>query len=155
MTIGLNRISLIRTFAIMIFLFFVLAVAYAQDTKLTVISNTKGAPTEMKMAELRSVLKGEKQRWSDGTKVQIALMKTSTPVGQSTCLKIYNMSADRVKRFWLEMSFAGNANAPNFYNTSAELESFVSTNPGAIGITSTYAGDGIIKITVIDGKQSF
>src|SRR5258706_11003573 len=100
--------------------------ANAQDIPLTVVSNTKGAPSKMKMSELKSVLKGEKQRWSDGTKVSIVLMKTTTPVGQTTCQKIYNMSGDKVKRFWLELSFGGKADPPTFCNSIAELASFVS-----------------------------
>ena len=89
-------------------------IAKAQETTLTVISNTKGAPSQMKMSELKSVLQGEKQRWSDGTKVSIVLMKTTTAVGISTCKKIYNMSGDEVKRFWLKLSFGGKADAPIF-----------------------------------------
>jgi hypothetical protein len=129
--------------------------AHAQGQRLTVISNTTGAPSEMKMSELKSIMKGEKQRWSDGTKVHIVLMKTTTPVGQSTCEKIYNMNGDRVKRFWLELSFGGQADPPTFCNTIDELETFVSQNPGAIGILDKIStGDGI-KTTVIDGKEFF
>jgi hypothetical protein len=155
----LKRISACRRyFSVFLSLFLLLSVGYsakAQEATLTVISNTTGAPSEMKMSELKSVLKGEKQRWSDGTKVHIALMKTTTPVGQSTCQKIYNMSGDKVKRFWLELSFAGNADAPTFCSTTEELVTFVSQNPGAIGVLdkpSTITG---IKTTEIDGKSTF
>ncbi|MGZ8556935.1 MAG: hypothetical protein ACXWWC_01310 [Chitinophagaceae bacterium] len=127
----------------------------AQEQMLTVISNTKGAPSEMKMSELRSVLRGEKQRWSNGTKVSIFLMKTSTPLGQVTCQKIYNMSGDKVKRFWLELSFGGKSDAPTFCNSVAELESYVSQNPGTIGILDKSSGTSNIKTIVIDGKHSF
>jgi len=109
----------------------------------------------MKMSELKSVLKGEKQRWSDGTKISIVLMKTTTPVGQSTCQKIYNMSGDKVKRFWLQLSFGGKADAPTFCNSVAELESFVSQNPGAIGILDKVSPGVGIKTIVIDGKNYF
>jgi hypothetical protein len=129
--------------------------ARAQEIPLMAISHTQGAPTTMKMAELKSVLKGEKQRWNDGTKVHIVLMKTTTPVGQSTCEKIYSMSGDKVKRFWLELSFAGNADAPTFCNTIAELESFVAQNPGAIGILDQFSGADGIKVMEIDGKKFF
>jgi hypothetical protein len=130
-------------------------IAGAQDTTLTVISNTKGAPSKMKMSELKSILKGEKQRWSDGTKVSIVLMKTTTPVGQTTCQKIYNMSGDKVKRFWLELSFGGKADPPTFCNSIAELASFVAQNPGAIGILDKVSAGPSIKSIVIDGKNSF
>ena len=79
--------------------------AFAQDTSLIVIRNSKGVPAEMKMVQLKSVLKGEKQRWGDGTKVVIALMKPNTPVGGNTCKKVYNMSANEVSKYWLGLVF--------------------------------------------------
>lgn len=126
-----------------------------QETMLTVISNPKGVPSEMKMSELKSIMKGEKQRWSDGTKVNIVLMKTNTPVGQVTCQKIYNMTGDKVKRFWLELSFGGKADPPTFCNSVAELENYVSQNPGAIGILDKISTGAGIKTVLIDGKNSF
>ncbi len=130
-------------------------IANAQETTLTAISNTKGAPSTMKMSELKSILKGERQRWNDGTKVSIVLMKTTTLVGESTCKKIYNMSSDKVKRFWLGLSFSGKADAPTFCNSVAELESIVSQTPGAIGIIDKVSIGTGIKVIAVDGKNSF
>jgi ABC-type phosphate transport system substrate-binding protein len=129
--------------------------ANSQDTILTVISNSKGAPANMKMAELKSVLKGEKQRWNDGTKVSIGLMMTKTTVGKNTCSKIYEWSTDKVKRYWAGLQIAGKADAPTFCNTVEELESFIADNPGAIGITNKSSVNPNIKVIVIDGKKSF
>lgn len=129
-------------------------IANSQDTTLTVISNIKGAPGNMNMAELRSVLKGEKQRWSDDTKVTIAIMKTNTLIGKNACSKIYGMSGDKVLRLYLELSFVGRTVAILF-NSVQELESFVAENPGAIGITGKFSETPNIKITMITGKKSF
>ncbi|ERR1044072_1128170 len=130
-------------------------VTRAQDIPLTVIGNVTGVPSQMKSSELVSVLKGEKLRWSDGTKVSIYIMKTSTPVGQNTCKKIYNWSGDKVKRYWLELSFSGKADAPTFCNTVDELESYVSQNPGAIGIVDRGSSSNGVKTILIDGKNPF
>ena len=148
-------ISVCRKYLSVLLLLFIGYGVDAQETTLTVISNTKGAPSKMKMSELKSVLKGERQRWNDGTKVTIALMKTTTPVGQTTCQKIYNMSGDKVKRYWLELSFGGKADPPTFCNSIAELESFVSQNPGAIGVLDRVPVGAGIKPITIDGKNSF
>ena len=78
-------------------------VAGAQDIPLIVIGNQKGAPAGLKQTELRSILKGEQQRWRNGNKVIIALMKTNTPVGKHTSEKIYDMSADEFKKYWLAL----------------------------------------------------
>ena len=130
--------------------------AAAQDNTLTVIANAKGAPAEINMTELKSVLMGEKQRWGNGIKVTIVLMKTSTPVGRMVSKKIYDMSADEVKGFWLKISFAGKADAPKFCNTTEELMSYVADNAGAIGILDKISSETPdVKTVTVDGKKSF
>ena len=143
-----------KLFAILLLLFTGLVVN-AQETALMVISNSKGAPSTMKMSELKSVLKGEQQRWKDGTKVSIVLMKTSTPIGETTCKKIYNMSGDKVKRFWLGLSFSGRADAPTFCNSISDLEAIVAQTPGAIGIADKTYTNSNVKSVLVDGKNSF
>ena len=151
----LYKISLNRKLISVLLLFFIVFNLNAQETMLTAISNGKGAPSDMKMSELKSVLKGEKQRWNDGSKVTIYLMKTITPLGNTTCKKIYNMSGDKVRRYWLELSFSGKADAPTFCNSVEELESLVSQHPGSIGILDKSSGSSATRVIMIDGKNSF
>lgn len=133
----------------------IVAGAAAQDNSLTVVANEKGAPSQIKMAELKSVLMGEKQRWSNGTKVVIALMKTSTPLGILVSKRIYDMSGDEVKSFWLRMSFAGKGDAPKFCNTEEELLAYIAENEGAIGVLDKSSDMHDIKTVSVDGKKSF
>ena len=149
------NILVYRKYFSIILLLFAGVIVNGQETTLIAISNTKGAPSIMKMAELKSVLKGEKQRWNDGTKVSIVLMKTNTPVGEATCQKIYNMSGDKVKRFWLGLSFSGKADAPIFCNSISELETIVAQTPGAIAILDKISINTNTKTIVVDGKNSF
>ena len=108
----------------------------------------------MKMAELRSVFRGERQRWSDETKVIIVMMKTTTPVGKNTCSKIYEWSAEKVRRYLAGLQFAGKADPPIVCNSLEELESVVAENPGAIGITGKFSVSPYIKVIMINGKNS-
>lgn len=124
----------------------------AQEMSLVVIANNKGAPPEMKLAQLKSTMKGEKLRWPDGTKVVIALLKSTTPIGTNTSKKIYNMSANELNKYWLALVFQGKADAPNFFNSEAELEEFVSQTNGAIGVVNHPSASN--KVIVIDGQRS-
>ncbi|HEX8330267.1 MAG TPA: hypothetical protein VF629_22240 [Hymenobacter sp.] len=127
------------------------AQAQAQDLNLVVIGNGKGVPPAMPLAQLRSTLKGEKLRWPDGSKVVIALLKTTTPIGQNTSKKIYNMSANELNKYWLALVFQGKADAPNFFNSEAELADFVAQTTGAIGVVNQPAPSS--KTITIDGKK--
>ncbi|HVG40686.1 MAG TPA: hypothetical protein VM888_03665 [Chitinophagaceae bacterium] len=131
--------------------FFFSSFVQGQDIPLTVISNAKGAPSEINFGTLKSILRGERQRWPDGTKVVIALMKTNTATGSTTSKKIYNMSGDELNKFWLALVFQGKSDAPTFFNSTADLESFVARTPGAIGVTT--AGS-VVRHIVVEGKIS-
>ena len=127
------------------------ASANAQEG-LVVIGNSKGSPAQLRLNQLQSILKGEKQRWNDGTKVVIALMKTNTPVGSSTSKRVLNMTGDQLNKYWLALVFQGKADAPTFFSSESELESFVAQTPGAIGVIGQTASTA--KVILLDGKRS-
>lgn len=128
---------------------------YAQTIPLTVISHAEGAPADLKQSELKSILLGEKQRWKNGNKIEIALLKTNTAAGKYVCEKVYDMSADELKKYWLALVFQGKAEAPEFFNTVGELQAFVSENPGAIGIIDQVPTAASTQVVLIDGKKTF
>lgn len=138
-------------FSVLVLLLWGHVPAQAQDQALVVIGNGKGVPSEMKLAQLKSTMKGEKLRWPDGSKVVIALLKTTTPIGQNTSKKIYNMSANELNKYWLALVFQGKADAPNFFNSEGELAEFVAQTNGAIGVVNQAVPSS--KTIVIDGKK--
>ena len=139
------------TFGLLLILACGHAPAHAQDLNLVVIGNGKGVPTAMNLTQLKSTMKGEKLRWPDGSKVVIALLKTTTAIGQNTSKKIYNMSANELNKYWLALVFQGKADAPNFFNSETELADFVAQTTGAIGVVNQPAPSS--KTITIDGKK--
>lgn len=127
----------------------------AQQTTLAAIGNISGVPAEMKQSELKSVLMGETQRWKNGKRVVIALMKTNTPIGKTTSSKVYDMSGDELNKYWLSLVFQGKSQAPVFFTSVSDLQNFVSQNPGAIGIIDKPIASADIRSITIDGKPSF
>ena len=127
------------------------SLASAQDN-LTIIANVESVPAEMDFSRLQSILKGEQMRWSDGTKVKIALMKTNTTVGTLTSEKIYQMSGNELNKYFLALVFQGKVKAPAFFNSESELEAYISQTPGAIGVIQN-TGNDQVKIVVVDGKK--
>ena len=124
----------------------------SQDMELTIIGNSESAPQDMDMNQLRLILRGEKLRWDDGTPIKIALMKTSTPIGTSTCKKIYNMTGNELNKYFLALVFQGKVKAPTFFNSTTELESYVADTPGAIGVIQNTSNDQNTIIQV-NGKN--
>ena len=127
------------------------SIMYGQEIELTIVGNSQSVPHEMNMSQLKSVMRGEQMRWNDGSKVIIALMKTTTPIGSTTSDKIFNMSGNQVSKYFLALVFQGKMKAPTFFDSVDELENFVSKTPGAIGVLQVTDDDELITISV-DGK---
>lgn len=125
-----------------------------QDTKLAVVINPKGPPVNISANDLRKIFKGEVQRWKDGTKVVVVMMKTNTTTGNETASRLFNMSGNDLNKYWLSLVFAGKARAPYFISSESELLLFVSQNPGAIGIIDAKDVHGS-KVATVDGNESF
>ncbi|MDH3649023.1 MAG: hypothetical protein OEQ53_05030 [Saprospiraceae bacterium] len=121
--------------------------------ELTVIGNGKSVPSALNMEDLGAILKGETQRWNDGKKIVIALMKTNTPIGSDTCLRVYNMSGNELNKHFLALVFQGRGDAPTFFTSVRDLEEFVSNTPGAIGILDNVS-DPSTRVIMVDGKKA-
>lgn len=128
--------------------------AATQSISLMVIGNQKGVPAMLKQSELRSILMGERQRWRNGYKIKVALMRTNTIAGRSTCERLYNMSEDEANKFWLGQTFQGKGNVPKLFNTLEELMAYVAENPGAIGVVNQPPSTPGTQVVLIDGKRS-
>jgi ABC-type phosphate transport system substrate-binding protein len=130
-------------------------IAKAQEATLVVVGNATGVPVDIKLAELKSILMGEKQRWKNGNRIIIALMKTNTLIGKNTSSRIYDMTGDQLNKYWLALVFQGKAQAPTFFNSTSELESFVAQTPGAIGIVDKAVTDGEVRSILVNGQKTF
>lgn len=125
----------------------------AQDN-LAVLVNPSAKIEELKFSEVKSIFKGERQKWKDNSKVTIALMKTNTSTGALIAKRIYGMSGDQLNKYWLSLVFQGRATAPVFFESEEELKAFVQKTKGAIGILSGSAV-GNEKPVTVDGERLF
>jgi ABC-type phosphate transport system substrate-binding protein len=128
------------------------SLVFSQD--LCVIANEKGAPSQLKLSELQSIFQGKTTKWSNGSKVVLAMMKTNTEAGQATCQKIYQLNADEVKKFWLTQSMKG-IETPVFFSGAAELILLIVKTPGAIGIMEGSDAPTGSRLVTVDGKKNF
>jgi len=130
-------------------------VAFSQgDITLSVIANSKGAPSEISFSKLKSVFKGEQQRWKDGTKVTLALMKTTTPIGDEIAKQLLGMTSKELNKYFLALVFQGKMSSPQFFDSEEDLIKYVKSNEGAIGIVGSKNTGGLNPI-LVDGKKTF
>ena len=123
------------------------------DGGLVVVVNSKGAPSELPLSKVKSILKGEQQRWKDGAKITLAFMKTSTAVGEDMAKRVFGMTSKELNKYFLAQVFQGKMSSPQFFESEEELLKYIKNNDGAIGVASSKNANGINTITV-DGKKS-
>lgn len=128
---------------------------FSQNNGLTVIGNKVAVPYQLTQTSLKSIFLGNQPKWSNGSKVILALMKLNTDAGKNICAKVYNMSAANVTKHWLTVSMKGYIDAPIFFNTAEELQNFVANTKGAIGIFNSIVTASNAKTVLIDGKKTF
>jgi len=124
---------------------------HAQSVSITVVAHPETAPKSLTLARLRAIFRGEKQWWPDKTRIELALMKTSTRTGKATAKKIYGMTVNELNRFWVGKVFRGEANAPATLKNEKALLDFVATTPGAIGVVRSSVVDTSVTSVPIDG----
>ncbi len=129
--------------------------ADAQETTLVAVGNPTGVPSDIKLTELKSILLGEKQRWKNGSRIIIALMKTNTLVGKNTSSRMYDMTGDQLNKYWLALVFQGKAQAPSFFSSTNDLQNFVAQTQGAIGIVDKPIIDGELRGILVNGQKTF
>lgn len=139
-------------FIFAVLLLFATCMVKSQD--LSVIANDKGAPAQLKFAELQSLFQGKTTKWANGSKVVLAMMKTNTDAGQATCQKLYQQNGDDVKKYWLTQSMKG-IETPVFFGGAAELKEFILKTPGSIGILEGSDAPAGSRLVLVDGKKTF
>lgn len=147
----MKRIIVLYMLVLSVGLFLPLS-ANAQEDQLVIIGNSGSVPSEIGMEQLKSVLKGEKMRWNDGSQVFIALMKTNTPGGVTTSKKLFNMTGHELNKYFLALVFQGKVKAPTFFNSPGELKNYVAQTPGAIGVVQN-SSEELLNIILVDGKK--
>lgn len=122
----------------------------SDSSDLAIVVSSDVSKDQMSMKELRSFLKGEKQEWSDGTRVRLAIMDPKTDIGSETADKLYGMSEKQLKKYWLGKSFRGEAVAPEFFKSEDALLSYVTAGEGVLGVVSLKTAESEGKIVTID-----
>lgn len=110
---------------------------------LTVVVHVAQVKASMRLTDVQVIFRAERCRWPDGTRIVLALMKTSTPTGRLTAQKLYGMTPFELNRFWLGKVFRGEAQAPRSFNSEEALLKFVASTPGAVGVVRQSVTDSL------------
>ena len=126
----------------------------AQDSEpLAIVVNRSNPLTEISLADLRRLYRGQRSRWSNGRRVTLVMRDPGTPEREAILQTLYGVDEDEYRRGLLQAVFSGEANvAPRVLASTNGVLRFVFNVPGAIGYVRASEVDGSVKMLRVDGR---
>jgi ABC-type phosphate transport system substrate-binding protein len=129
-------------------------VAHAQSVEPLAIVVNKGNPmTEVSLADLRKIYRGQRYRWSNGRRVTLVMRDPGTAERNAMLRALYGVSEEEYRRGFLQAIFTGEAgDAPKMLASPNGVLRFVFNVPGAIGYVRASEADSNVKVLRVDGR---
>jgi hypothetical protein len=116
-----NLIKLISPFVFSALLMSFKPEVQPPNEEIILITNTSISESRITLKEVNAYFTGEKIRWKHGQKIQIAIMKSSTPAGEIIARDILGVAPKEMDKFYLKQVFQGKMTAPKSFESETEL----------------------------------
>jgi ABC-type phosphate transport system substrate-binding protein len=128
------------------------SVAQARSSDMAVVVNPSTPISDLSMAEVRKVFRGDRQYWTRDVPVVLLIRAPRSRERDVILRKLYEMSEAQFKQYWIAKIFRAEAIAgPKIVYSNDMAKELVSAIPGAIAfIAEKDVTDGL-KIVRIDG----
>lgn len=129
------------------------AFASASAGEVAVIVNRSNPTETVSLQELVKIFKQEKQQWDHGMRIYLVMREAGAAEKQVILKKVYGMTDEELKKFWLGKLFREEIGAfPQTVGSVEGMKRFVSQAPNAIGFIDASALDDSVKPLRIEGK---
>ena len=125
----------------------------SKEGDVAIVVNANTPVTNLTLAEVRKIFRGEKQYWTADLPV-VLLVRAPVARERDVVLKvIYQMTEAQFRQFWVAKIFrAESVSAPKLVYSPDMANQLVSTLPGAISfVDAKHVGSGV-KVLRVDGK---
>lgn len=129
--------------------------ARAQDAEpLAIVVNRNNPLSEISLADLRRVFRGQRTRWSNGRRVTLVMRDPGAPERSAILQSLYGLDENEYRRTYLQAVFSGEAtDAPKTLASTNGVLRFVYNVPGAIGYVRARDVDRSVKTLRVDGRM--
>jgi ABC-type phosphate transport system substrate-binding protein len=126
----------------------------AQEAEpLAIVVNRSNPMSEISLADLRKLYRGQRNRWSNGRRVTLVMRDPGTPEREAILQTLYGVDEDEYRRGFLQAVFTGEAiGAPRVLASPNGVLRFVFNVPGAIGYVRASEVDATVKTLRVDGR---
>ena len=128
--------------------------ACAQETEpLAIVVNKNNPLSEISLADLRRVFRGQRSRWSNGRRVTLVMRDQGTREREAILQALFGVVEEDYRRTYMQAVFSGEtADAPKTLTSANGVLRFVYNVPGAIGYVRARDVDASVKTLRVDGR---
>lgn len=137
------------------------AAALAQDAPpvpageaLAIVVHKNNPVENLTTDELRKLCRAERNHWSHGKRVTVALREPGQAERAAILKQVYGFTEQEFHRHFLQSTFTGEVQtAPKQLATASGLRRFVFNVPGAIAFVRVSELDDSVKVLRLDGRE--
>lgn len=108
---------------------------------------------DLSLAQLKSIFLAEQQHWQDRSRITLLVRAAIAPERDLVLTKIYGMSEDRYRQYWIAKMFRSEvASGPKIVFSTDMLRDLVTVIPGSIGFVPMSEVGPDLKVIRIDGR---
>jgi ABC-type phosphate transport system substrate-binding protein len=125
----------------------------ATTTAVAIVVHPSTDIDNLSFDELRRIFRGERQFWPDGSRVTLLVRAPVTQERKLVLQKIYRMSEDAFRQYWIAKMFRAEVAAgPKIVYSSEMARELVTAIPGAIGFMPAGSATAGVKVIKIDNR---
>ena len=102
-------------------------------SELNVMVNESVMVAELSRSELRQIFTGQRQYWSDGTKITVFVLQDRDELHKRFCRDILQMFPYQLSRLWDQITYSGQGLTPVRVTSYQALIDALENTTGAIG----------------------
>ena len=124
-----------------------------KEVYLAVIVHPKNPVTDLKLGELQSLFKLERQFWPNDTRVTLYLPPSQSVERKVLLQRVYRMDNPALQKYWLGKIFAGDIPAmPSVARSAKVAADVVKKTEGAVSVVLAGEVPPGVRVLLVDGK---
>jgi len=128
--------------------------ALQASADVALIVNPQNPEGELSASDVKAIFRQEQQHWKSGGKIYLVLQEAGSPEKDLVLKRIYGLSDEELKQFWLGKLFRGEiASFPYVAPSNISAKRLVAKAARALAFVDASLVDGTVKVIRIDGKQ--
>lgn len=122
--------------------------------QIAIVTHPDTPVEDLSFVELRRVFLGERQFWSDGSRITLLVRAPVARERDIVLNKIYRMGEAEFKQYWIAKVFRAEVSSkPKIVYSTGMTQQLVTALPGAIGFLPASETVGGMKVVRINGKR--